>query len=153
MRGAVTEVALWSGVLVIMTVMLISSVSPVELVVAAVTGVGGALCARRVRLAAQVSVTGWRGACRAVLLLLPFALLRGCSVLLRSLGRRREAPDVWQLVRLHDGTDAGWAGVLTAASPDTCVVDSPSSGELLVHAFHEGGGPLQRALGDSGEVR
>ncbi|MFF7454694.1 hypothetical protein [Kitasatospora sp. NPDC008115] len=64
MRGAACEIAVWFGVLVATTVVLISSVSPVESLVGGVAALGGALAARRLRLAAGIAPGGAKGVAR-----------------------------------------------------------------------------------------
>ncbi|MFJ7280183.1 hypothetical protein [Kitasatospora sp. NPDC098663] len=143
MRAGV-EIVLWCAVLLGLTVVSISSVSPAELAVAGVAAVGGAFAARRTRLAAGASVKGTRGAARAVLSL-PRAILRGMAALVAAMARRPTGAMV-RRIRLKPGADAHWAGALLAASPDTCVIDVPHDDEVLVHALRPGAGPVEEAV-------
>ncbi|BBA95547.1 hypothetical protein RVR_447 [Actinacidiphila reveromycinica] len=120
-RTAVVEVAAWWALLVALDVVLISSVGPVELLVAAVAAAGGALAARRVRRAVRLGRPHGRGAPRAVAAL-PWSLLRGTAVLARAVLRGGRRPGGVRRVVLRPGTGAGWAGLLLAASADTCVL-------------------------------
>ncbi|WP_344640864.1 hypothetical protein [Kitasatospora cystarginea] len=146
-RGAVVESAVRFGVLAGVTVVSISSVSPVELLVAAVAAAGGAFAARRLRLAAGVAPGGAQGAVRAAVLV-PAGVVRGCGVLTSALvsGSRRAG---FGRILLREGVGAGWAGVLLAASPDTCVVEIPEPGEVLVHELGPGPGPVDGVVADA----
>ncbi len=142
---AVVEFVVWWAVLAGLTVVFISSVTPVELLVAGVAAVGGALAAVRMRRIAGVRLTGVRGAVAAVLAL-PRAVLRGLAVLVAALANPADA--AVRRIRLRPGADAGWAGVLLGASPDTCVVDVPCPDEVVVHTLRPGKGPVERALAE-----
>lgn len=152
MRVAVLEIAVWSGVLVGMTLILISSVSPVELLVAGVAALGGAFAARRLRLAAGIGLGGARGALRSVVRL-PGAVLGGCAVLVRALVRGPRAAGLRRM-RLRPGVGAGWAATLVAASPDTCVLEigAGERDEVLVHALGSRPGPVERVVADTAEA-
>ncbi|MFG2819617.1 hypothetical protein ACGFX4_09340 [Kitasatospora sp. NPDC048365] len=143
------EIAMWFAVLLGVTVVSIGSVSPVELVVAGIAALGGALVARRMRRVAGVQVAGARGAGRAVLAL-PAAVGRGTAVLVKAVVRPSGRAAVVREVRLAPGADAGWAGVLVAASPDTCVVDVPDARGLVVHALGPEPGPVETAVARPG---
>lgn len=151
MRGAVVEIAVWFGVLVAVTVVSISSVSPVELLVAGVGALGGAFAGRRLRLAADVTPGGARNAARAAVRV-PGAVLNGCAVLARALLRGPRAAGVRRL-RLRAGTGAGWAAALLSASANTCVLESGEPGEVLVHALDPEPGPVERVVTDPQAVR
>ncbi|MFI6847748.1 hypothetical protein OG535_29685 [Kitasatospora sp. NBC_00085] len=150
MRAGV-EIVVWCAVLLGLTVVLISSVTPVELAVAGVAAVGGALAARRMRLAADAGSTGARCAARSVLSL-PRTVVRGLAVLVAAVGRRPSAAVV-RRVRLKPGADASWAGALLAASPDTCVIDVPGNDEVVVHALRPDAGPVEKAVARQGRKR
>ncbi|MFD5461815.1 hypothetical protein ACFWIQ_03175 [Kitasatospora sp. NPDC127059] len=143
MLARLVEIVVWGAVLTGLTVVLISSVSPVEMAVAGAAALGGGLAAQQMRRAAGVRIAGGRGAGRA-LLVLPRAVLRGLAVLVADLvttptaGVRR--------VRLRPGAAAAWAGALIAASPDTCVIDVPNDDEVVVHALRPGAGPVEEAV-------
>ncbi|MFI2735753.1 hypothetical protein [Streptomyces sp. NPDC018711] len=132
------EIVVWWAVLTAATVVFISSVSPVELLVAVVAALGGAFAARRIRQA-----VGGRGAGRA-LLALPGSVVRGLAALTAALVTGQAGATV-RRVRLGPGTGAGWAGTLLATSPDTCVIDVPHD-EVLVHTLRRGAGPMERAV-------
>ncbi|SEL26983.1 hypothetical protein [Streptacidiphilus jiangxiensis] len=144
---AVVEFVVWWAVLAGLTVVFISSVSPVELLVAGVAAVGGAFAAVRMRRVAGVRLTGVRRAARAVLAL-PRAVLRGLVVLVAALAHPTDA--TVRRIRLRPGADAGWAGALVGASPDTCVIDVPSPDEVVVHALRPGEGPVERLIARGG---
>ncbi|MFJ8351378.1 hypothetical protein ACIQ9J_34440 [Streptomyces sp. NPDC094153] len=135
---------LWWAVLTGVTVVSISTVSPVELTVAGLAALAGAFAARRMRPAGGVRVTGFRHAARAALAL-PYGLARGLAVLVSSVAARpAEATVRW--VRLRPGADAAWAGTLIAASPDTCVIGIPGDDVVLVHALRPDAGPVEAAV-------
>ncbi|GAA3481985.1 hypothetical protein [Streptomyces yanii] len=143
MRAGV-EIAVWCAVLLGVTVVFISSVSPVELLVAGLAAVGGAFAARRMRLAAGGGIQSGRGSvCAAVLV--PRAILRGLVLLVTTMAEQPQEATV-RRVRLKPGCAAGWAGVLIATSPDTCVIDVPHDDEVLVHALRPEAGPVEDAV-------
>ncbi|MGW7442008.1 hypothetical protein [Kitasatospora sp. NPDC054795] len=149
MRAGV-EIVVWCAGLLGLTVVSISSVTPAELAVAGVAAVGGAPAARRMRLAAGAGFTGARCAARSVLSL-PRAVVRGLAVLVAAMAHCPET--AVRRVRLKPGADAGWAGVLLAASPDTCVIDVPGHDEVVVHALRPDAGPVERAVALQGRKR
>ncbi|MGW1892341.1 hypothetical protein ACWCP6_19110 [Streptomyces sp. NPDC002004] len=144
MRAGLVEIAVWCGVLTAIVVVSISSLSPVELIVAGLSALGAAFAARRMRLATGLGWQGARHAARATALL-PGAVLRGCAALLTMMVRNPEGA-VLRRIALRRGVDAGWAGVMLAASPDTCVIDIPRDDEVLVHALSSGAGPVEMAV-------
>ncbi|MDH6129042.1 hypothetical protein [Kitasatospora sp. GP82] len=150
MRAGV-EIVVWCAVLLALTVVSISSVSPVELAVAGVASVGGAVAARRMRLAADAGFTGARRAAGAVLSL-PRAVVRGLAVLVAAMTQCPNAAVV-RRIRLKPGADAGWAGALLAASPDTCVIDVPGNDEVVVHALRPEAGPVEEAVARPGRTQ
>ncbi|MFF3006737.1 hypothetical protein ACFVTF_28505 [Kitasatospora sp. NPDC057940] len=150
MLARLVEIVVWGAVLSGLTVVFISVVSPVELVVAGVAALGGALAAQRMRLAAGVHIAGGRGAVRA-LVALPRAVLRGFAVLVAAMAAAPSAARV-RRIRLRPGAAAGWAGVLIAASPDTCVIDVPSDDEVVVHALRPGTGPVEETVARAPEA-
>ncbi|MDY0811365.1 hypothetical protein [Kitasatospora purpeofusca] len=150
MRAGV-GIAVWCAVLLGLTVVLVDSVTPVELAVAGVAAVGGAVAAQRIRSAADAGFSGSRRAARAVLLL-PWAVVRGLAVLLAALARR-PGTAVVRRVRLAPGADPGWAGALLAASPDTCVVDVPGDDAVVVHALRPEAGPVEEIVARPGGER
>ncbi|MFF7441839.1 hypothetical protein [Streptomyces sp. NPDC008122] len=144
MRGAL-EIVVWWAVLTATTVVLISTVSPVELLVAVLAAAFAAFAARRMRLAAGGRAKGSRGGARA-LAALPGSVVRGLGVLVAVMVTEPAGGKV-RRVRLRTGTGAGWAGTLLAASPDTCVIDVPRDDEVLVHALSPpGAGAVERAV-------
>jgi hypothetical protein len=145
----VAEVVVWWAVLTGLTVVFISSVSPVELVVAVLAALAGAFAARRMRLVAGVQARGWRGAPRA-LAALPGSIMGGLAVLGAATATDPPRATV-RRIRLRPGTSASWAGTLLAASPDTCVIDVPGDDEVVVHALGPGSGPVEEAVARTGE--
>ncbi|MFD9791464.1 hypothetical protein ACFWXK_11000 [Streptomyces sp. NPDC059070] len=140
------EVLVWWAVLTGLTVVLISSVSPVELLVAVASALGGAFTAHRMRRAAGGHLRGGRGAPGA-LRALPGSVLRGLVALGPALGAGPAGATVRQ-VRLRPGAGAGWAGTLLAVSPDTCVIDVPADDEVVVHALRPKAGAVEMAVAD-----
>ncbi|MEW1910058.1 hypothetical protein AB0442_16645 [Kitasatospora sp. NPDC085895] len=151
MVAGAAEIAVWWGALTGLTVLLISTVSPVELLVAATAALGAACAARAMRRAAGVRWRGAHGAGRAVLLL-PWAVLRGCGTLLAAAVRRPEDA-VLRRTAVRRGTDPGWAGIVLAASPDTCVLDMPHEDDPLLHTLDRRPGPVEKTVTDPGERR
>ncbi|MFE6845456.1 hypothetical protein [Streptomyces sp. NPDC057686] len=150
MRGTAVEVLVWWAVLMGATLVSISAPGPVELLVAGAAAAGAAVMARLVRRAADVTVRGTSGALRAVAGL-PLAAARGLAVLVGAVAARRAGAGKGRIrrIRLREGADPGWAGVVLGWSADTCVIDLPDGGaEAVVHAFRPAtapGGP-ERAL-------
>ncbi|MGX1547327.1 hypothetical protein [Streptomyces adustus] len=142
---ALVEVVVWWAMLTGLTVVFISSVSPAELLIATLAALGGAVTARRMRLAAYGHVEGDRGALRA-LVALPGSVVRGMVVLVVALAADPGAGGSVRRIRLRPGADAGWAGTLLAASPDTCVIGVPRDDEVVVHALRPKAGPLEKAV-------
>ncbi|MFB7055931.1 hypothetical protein ACFY0N_08755 [Streptomyces vinaceus] len=163
MGGAMVEILVWWAVLMGVTVVSISSLDAVELLVAAVAAAGAAVVVRLMRRAADVRVSGASGALRAVAGL-PFAAVRGLAVLAgvvagrgtgRSRGREARGPGRIRRIRLREGADPGWAGIVLGWSADSCVTDLPENGaEAVLHSFGAapGGGP-QRAVARRGGTR
>ncbi|MEU9303565.1 hypothetical protein [Streptomyces sp. NPDC048269] len=149
MRGTVVETACWWAVLAGVSLVVVSSLSPVELAVAGSGAAGAALVAVRTRRAAGVRVRGTAGALRA-LGVLPFTAARGCATLVRVLVpvllRRGPGSGRVRRIRLREGTDAGWAATALGWSADTCVLDVPEgTAEVVVHTV-DGGGAIERAV-------
>jgi hypothetical protein len=167
-RTAVAEVAAWWVLLAALDVVLISSVDPVELLVAAAAALAGALAAHRVRRAVGVGRPHGRGALRA-LAALPWSLLRGSAALAGAVARGGRRPGGVRRVVLRPGTGAGGAGLLLAASADTCVLTIDEDGAhgtggsgdadgtaaagavrqgaaVRVHALRRAPGAVERAL-------
>ncbi|MFB6605180.1 hypothetical protein ACFCXR_20750 [Streptomyces noursei] len=145
------EIVVWWAVLTGLTVVFISSVSPVEMLVAVLAALGGAVAARRMRLAAGGRVRGCRGAPRA-LLALPGSVVRGLATLVSAVATD-PAGGIVRRVRLRPGASAGWAGTLLGASSETCVIDVPGDGEVLVHALRVGVGPVEEAVARADDAR
>ncbi|WP_055588917.1 hypothetical protein [Peterkaempfera griseoplana] len=133
MRGAaVVELGGWLGVLTAVTVVAVSTVTPAELVVAVAAAVCGAVAARTVRRAAGVVVPGGTHRAGRAAAVLPWSMASGVWVLLRTLARRHRR-GAFRSVRLPEGTDPAWAGVVLAASADTCVLDVAGRSDVLLH--------------------
>lgn len=135
MLRAVFEIAVWWAAMVVMTVMLISSLAPVELLVAALAAAGAAYAARKLRRAVRLGSLRGRGVFRA-LAALPWSLVQGTAALARQTlsGGGREAG--LRRVDLHPDTGPAWAGYLLAASADTAVIRVGEAGT----AADDGGG-------------
>ncbi|MFF4520928.1 hypothetical protein [Streptomyces bluensis] len=121
------EVLAWWAVLVVVNLMFISSISTLEIVVAAAGAMIAAFAARAVHSA---SGAGPGGARRwgAALLAWPGAVLadlgRLCVVTVRALhGRSPEG--ALKTVTLQPGTGAAWACGVLSSTPSTYVVDVP----------------------------
>ncbi|WP_328321476.1 hypothetical protein [Streptomyces sp. NBC_00388] len=154
-RGVVTAVTLlgWWAFLFLLYTVLITSVSQLELAVGAGAAALGAVAAEGLRRAEQP-----RGGVRGLLAAgasLPAALLRECAQLLGVVVRvlaGRPVPGTTATFRLEPGVSPGWAAVLLAASPGSCVVDiskagSPGTGaELTVHLLGSAVPGVERAL-------
>ncbi|KPI00078.1 hypothetical protein OV450_0850 [Actinobacteria bacterium OV450] len=148
---ALVEIVVWWAVLTGLTVIFISSVSPVELLVAVLAALGAAVMAHRMRRVAGGRLRGGRGAPGA-LLALPGSVLRGLAVLVTAMVTDPAGATVRHL-RLRPGADAGWAGALLAASADTCVLDVPADDEAVVHALRPGAGAVEEAVAAKGSAR
>ncbi|WP_435175247.1 hypothetical protein [Actinacidiphila sp. bgisy145] len=161
-RTAVAEVAAWWVLLAALDVVLISSVNPVELLVAAGAALAGAMAAHRLRRAVGIGRPHGRGALRA-LAALPWSLLRGSAALAGAVVRGGRRPGGVRRVVLRPGTGAGGAGLLLAASADTCVLTIDEDGAdgtdgtsaaggarqgaaVRVHALRRAPGAVERAL-------
>ncbi|MYT23359.1 hypothetical protein GTW69_24250 [Streptomyces sp. SID7760] len=160
MGGAVIEILVWWAVLMGVTVVCVSSLGSVELLVAAVTAAAAAVVVRRMRRAADVRVSGFSGAPRAVAGL-PLAAFRGLAVLAGVVAGRGAGPGGGpeagsgriRRLRLRAGADPGWAGIVLGWSADTCVTDLPDEGaEAVLHSFgaDPGGGPQHAVAGRDG---
>ncbi|MEV8098230.1 hypothetical protein [Kitasatospora sp. NPDC085879] len=146
------ETAVWWAALTGVTVVSISTVSPVETLVAATAALGAACTARAMRRAAGVGWRGARGAGQAVLRL-PWAVPCGCAALSAAVVRRRDDGATVRRTVLREGADPGWAAVVLAASPDTCVLDLPHEDDPLLHTLDRCPGPVEQAVTDPGERR
>ncbi|WP_405783200.1 hypothetical protein [Streptomyces sp. NBC_00859] len=154
-RGAVTVLSLltWWVLLFLLYTVLISSVSPLELVVGGLAALLGAIAAEALR-----RVERPRGTVRGLLAAgaaFPVTLLRECGQLAcavagvmsgrGSTGRRAA-------FRLEPGASPGWAAVLLAASPGACVIDISQKGgrggeaELTLHLLGGAVSGVERAL-------
>ncbi|MEE4546900.1 hypothetical protein V2S66_33660 [Streptomyces sp. V4-01] len=158
--AAVVEVGAWWAVLFAVTVVAVGPLNTVELAVAVAAAAGAALAARWVRLAAGATLGGTGGAARA-LALLPWSLLRGCGLLAAAMlgwsrrtgGRPASGAPAFRRTAMREGTGAGWAGLVMAASADTCVVRATDDGLVEVHALGIEPGPVERALTEEGGQR
>jgi hypothetical protein len=148
-RGAVVaavNVLLWWGLLFVLYVVLISSVSPLELMVGAGFALLGAAAAEALRRAEHPRpAVGARIASAAAAF--PLTLLRETGMLAGAVvaaltGRQDHGRTV--TVRLAPGTGAAPAAALLSASPGACVIDITAPGE---GADTAGGGPGEGADG------
>ncbi|MGW5353171.1 hypothetical protein ACWERV_22000 [Streptomyces sp. NPDC004031] len=156
LASAVTVLA-WTGLLLVLYVILISAVTPLEWAVGGGLALLGGCAADAVRRAERPAVRADRRTA-AALAALPAALLRETAELARAVVRalfRRDggsADDGPVAVRLPAGGDPAVVAVLLSATPGACVVDiAPGPApELAVHLL--GGtdrrpSPVERALG------
>ncbi|MFF3821574.1 hypothetical protein ACFYYD_34240 [Streptomyces bluensis] len=147
------EVLAWWAVLVVVTLMFISSISALEVVVAAAGAMIAAVAARGVHSA---SGAGMGGARRwgAAFLAWPGAVLadlgRLCVVTVRAL-RGRSPEGALKTVTLEPGTGAAWACGVLSSTASTYVVDV-SGGKtegvqtVVVHVMDRGLSRLDRVL-------
>lgn len=159
--AAAGEVSAWAAVLFGVTVVSISSVGPVESAVAGAAALGGALAARAVRRAMADVPAGGRGALRAAAVL-PWTLLRGLGLLALAAFRGPAAlgargPGI-RRIALREGTGPGWAGLVLAASPDTCVIgaDRGQDGHgatVAAHVLRQEPTAAERAVARNGGAR
>jgi hypothetical protein len=123
--GVVVEVLAWWLVLAVVDVLFISTVSALELVVAAGGAVIAAVAARAVRTASGARLGGTRR-WGAAALAWPGAVLSDLVRLwwatARALGGRSSEGSL-QTMTLSSGTGAAWACALLSATPGAYVVD------------------------------
>jgi multisubunit Na+/H+ antiporter MnhE subunit len=159
-RGAVTtavNVLVWWGLLLLLYVILISAVTPLELMVGAGFALLGAVAAEAVRRAEHPGPRGSRRLAAAAAAF-PLTLLRETGQLTAAVARAlsgRGDPGTMAVVRLAPETDAACAAVLLSASPGACVIDmtdaplDPGAGrDLAVHLLAGPPSRVERALGD-----
>ncbi|MER7705751.1 hypothetical protein ABTX81_23015 [Kitasatospora sp. NPDC097605] len=149
MRTAV-ELLLWWGLLLLLSMVLISSVSVLEVAVGggiAAIGALGAVAARRASGAALGGAAGWARALWAFPVTLLADTGRLAVLVLRTLRGPRRPPEGggFRTVRLAPGTGAAWAGALLSATPGGYVVEA-RDGVLTVHTLDGSVPALQRAL-------
>jgi hypothetical protein len=156
-------VAVWSALLLLLYVVLISAVSPLEWAVGGGLALLGGGAADAVRRAGNPRVRAGRRTA-AALAALPTALLREtaelASAVARALLRRHGGPAAGDpvAVRLPAGADPAVAAVVLSATPGACVLDIDLARhavpgvepELTVHLLGGPGralSPVERALG------
>ncbi|MFF9197735.1 hypothetical protein ACF09L_21255 [Streptomyces sp. NPDC014779] len=148
MARAGSEVLSWWALLLVLQVLLIGSVSPIELAVAAGGALVAALAARAVRVAAGTRLGGTAGWAHA-LLLWPAALVtdtwRLARAVVRTLGGHRVVGR-FVTIRWRPGTGGAWAGGLLSATPGVYVVDQGPGRSALAHTLPGGAGALETAL-------
>ncbi|MEV6976881.1 hypothetical protein [Kitasatospora sp. NPDC093806] len=149
------ELLLWWGLLLLLDLVLISSVTALEIAVGgavAALGAVGATAARRTSGATPGGRAGWARALWAF----PGTLLadtgRLAALVLRTLVRRalrrpdRRPPDSgFRQLRLTPGTGAAWAGAVLSTTPGGYVVEVRGD-VLTVHTLDGSSSALQRAL-------
>ena len=158
-RGAMAtavNVLVWWALLLLLYVILISSVTSLELMVGAGFALLGAVAAEAVRRAEHPRLRGGRRFAAAAAAFPP-TLLRETGQLAAAVARAprgQAGPGTVTVVRLAPDTDPGVAAALLSASPGACVLDmeaaprDPSGGrELTVHLLNEPPSPVERALG------
>jgi multisubunit Na+/H+ antiporter MnhE subunit len=152
-------VAVWTALLLLLYLVLISTVSPLEWGVGGGLAVLGGFAADAVRRAEHPAARPGRRTA-AALAALPLTLLREtaglAAVVVRALRRRHGgvADQDPLTVELPAGTDAALATALLSATPGACVVDvgdreRGGERELRVHLLGAGRPPsaVERALG------
>ncbi|GAA1392605.1 hypothetical protein GCM10009639_24520 [Kitasatospora putterlickiae] len=149
MRTAV-ELLLWWGLLLLLYVVLISSVTALEIAVGgglATLGALGAATTRRAPGATPGGRAGWARAWWAFPATLLLDTGRLAVLVLRTLRhpRRPTADGGFHTVRLSPGTGPAWAGALLSAAPGGYAVEA-RDGELTVHTLDGSASALQRAL-------
>ncbi|MGW2648820.1 hypothetical protein ACWC2T_28835 [Streptomyces sp. NPDC001393] len=124
-RAALGEVLAWWVVLVVVNVLFISTVSPLELVVAAGGALIAAVAARAVHSASGARLGGTRR-WGAAALAWPGAVLtdlsRLCLATARALGGHSSQGSL-KIMTLSPGTGAAWACALLSSTPGAYVVD------------------------------
>ncbi|MFD0279443.1 hypothetical protein ACFVHB_36885 [Kitasatospora sp. NPDC127111] len=143
MRTAV-ELLLWWGLLLLLNIVLISSVTPLEVAVGGGIALLGAIGAVIVR---RASGAAWGGAARwaHALWAFPSTLLADTGRLVLAVLSPRHRDGGFRTVRLDPGTGPAWAAALFSATPGAYVVEA-EGGTLTVHALGDQVSSLERAL-------
>ncbi|MFD8704867.1 hypothetical protein ACFV1W_19965 [Kitasatospora sp. NPDC059648] len=144
------ELLLWWGVLLLLNIVFISSVSPLEVAVGGGVALLGALGAVAVRRASGATPGGPARLGRA-LWAYPWTLLADTGRLALAVllpGHRRGG---FRTVRLASGTGAAWGAALLSSTPGAYAVGSRNGGELTVHTLGDERSSLERALTGAGE--
>lgn len=145
----VAELLLWWGMLLLLNVVLISSVTPLEVAVGggvALLGALGALAARRGSGATPGGTARLAPALRAF----PRTLLADTGRLVLAVLSPRRRRSGFRAVRLAPGTGPAWAAALLSSTPGAYVVDVDGQ-SLLVHALGREASALERALTETAE--
>ncbi|MFI1205028.1 hypothetical protein ACH4VR_37360 [Streptomyces sp. NPDC020883] len=149
---AAREVLVWWGLLLVLDVIFISSVTPLELMVGAAAAALGAVGARAVRRASDAR---WGGLARGVLAVWswPWALFADTGRLFAFVVRKGRAGTL-RTVELSDGVGPAWACALLSATPGTYAVDVTPAGRegrlVTVHSLFGSRTGLERVLTGSG---
>ncbi|MEU3573871.1 hypothetical protein AB0E96_36435 [Kitasatospora sp. NPDC036755] len=145
----VAELLLWWGLLLLLNIVFISSVTPLEVTVGGGIAVLGALGAVAVR---RVSGATPGGAARIgpALLALPRTLLADTGRLALAVVSPRHRGSGFRAVRLAPGTGPAWAAALLSSTPGAYVVDVDGQ-TLLVHALGHEPSSLESALTEASE--
>jgi multisubunit Na+/H+ antiporter MnhE subunit len=156
MVATAVNVLVWWALLFLLYVILISAVTPLELMAGAGFALLGAAAAEGVRRAEHPRPRGSRRLAAAAAAF-PATLLRETGQLAAAVARAprgKGAPGSMAVIRLAPETDAGVAAALLSATPGACVIDiadlprDPSGGrELTVHLLAEPPSRVERALG------
>ncbi|MFD8810890.1 hypothetical protein ACFV23_05215 [Streptomyces sp. NPDC059627] len=123
------EVLAWWVVLTVLDILFVSTVSALELTVAAAGAVPAAVAARAVHTASGARLGGTRRWAAAVLAW-PGAVLGDLIRLWWATGRAlggRSSCGSLQTMTLASGTGAGWASALLSSTPGAYVVDVPGT--------------------------
>ncbi|WP_327287148.1 Na+/H+ antiporter subunit E [Streptomyces sp. NBC_01198] len=136
----------WSGLLLVLYIVLISDVTTLEAVVGGALAVLGGIAAEAVRRAEHPRVHGGRRIAAAVAAL-PVSLLTETAQLAAAVARGGRTPGEGEVViRLPADTDPALAAMLLSATPGACVLDTVGA-DVTVHVLDDAPSAVERALG------
>ncbi|MGW3230322.1 hypothetical protein [Kitasatospora sp. NPDC001095] len=145
----VAELLIWWGLLVLLNVVFISSVTPLETAVGggiALLAALGAVAVRRTSGAAP----GGPARLGAALLAFPGTLLADTGRLALAVLSPGHRGSGFRAVRLSPGTGPAWAAALLSSTPGAYVVDVDGQ-TLLVHSLGRESSSLEGALTEAAE--
>ncbi|MFI2612664.1 hypothetical protein [Kitasatospora sp. NPDC018619] len=148
MRTA-AELLMWWGLLLLLNLVFISSVTPLETAVGAAVAVLGALGAVAVRRASGAA-PGGAARLAPALRAFPGTLLADTGRLARAVFSPAHRRSGFRAVRLAPGTGPAWAAALLSSTPGAYVVDVDGQ-TLLVHTLGREVSSLERALAQGAE--